>query len=231
MLSLPFALRLGGWSALVIFPLAIALFGSTALMMDKCLAALPSHVVPTLPSLSAHVLGSWGAVLSQVVCQLDLFGAACTALVIAWAQIHSLMGEWAGWGGVPGFGWAVVGCTGIAAALQLPKSFRELAVFSVWGVLCVVLVVTASVVLVVGDPTTRLLQTTGGGTESGHGGSERAGSWHVGSGRTVEGGVLGRRLASVHTMESMTKHEVWEDVRLMGRHVGVTQLGVGHGSV
>lgn len=146
MLSLPYALRLAGWSALPLLPLTVLFFAITSLMLHTCLAHLPPHTPPTISSLGLQQYGITGQLVARIANSADLFSGACVGLVVAWTQLGILIPTW-----TSGFGGDMlkVGLSTVAVVpFLLRKNLGELAMASLWGVLCVAFVCVTVVYLV-----------------------------------------------------------------------------------
>jgi solute carrier family 32 (vesicular inhibitory amino acid transporter) len=86
MLSMPYAMRLGGWAGLAALASALALFAASAHALIAALELLPAGAPKTYPALGAAAFGPRGAKLVAVAALSEFGGGAVCTLAFAFAQ-------------------------------------------------------------------------------------------------------------------------------------------------
>ncbi|KAK9825697.1 hypothetical protein WJX81_006348 [Elliptochloris bilobata] len=151
MLSMPYAVMLGGWLSLGALVVAAAVFCVSGLLIVKNFDKVPAGMPHTYPALGVCVLGPSGRYVVGVSTVAEFFGASCIMLVILWKEIETLMDD----SGVLGMSVhhtaIIVGTLAIAPLLFIP-SFKKLSWLSMAGCLSTVLVTITVVAAVALDP-------------------------------------------------------------------------------
>ncbi|PSC72470.1 Vacuolar amino acid transporter 1 [Micractinium conductrix] len=91
MLSMPYALRLGGWAALGVLGALLPLFALSGLLIVWAFDRLPAHVPRTYPDLGHAAAGAAGRRAVLCCSFLELFGGSCILLMVAWRMAELLL--------------------------------------------------------------------------------------------------------------------------------------------
>jgi len=94
LLSQPYALRVGGWAALVSQAATVVLFSFSAVFIDSCCSSLPMGVATSFPTIAMAAGGrKYGRTLSMlatIVGVLEMFCTLAIAIIVAMDQIELL---------------------------------------------------------------------------------------------------------------------------------------------
>lgn len=162
LLSMPYAMRLSGWSGLATLAIAAAVFCASGKLIVKSFERLPDGP-KSYARLGFAALGTTGKTLVLVFATLEFFGALCITLVIIYKQIESFLPDSGGLGLSPVQLSAAIATIALAPLLFVP-SLRHLSHFSSLGVVSSFVVMAAVVAATVIDPhrTAAPLQTVPG---------------------------------------------------------------------
>ncbi|KAL4447326.1 hypothetical protein ABPG77_007359 [Micractinium sp. CCAP 211/92] len=150
LLSMPFALRKGGWAALGVQALLLPLFALSGQLIVWAFDLLPATVPRTYPALGRAAAGRHGLRAVMLFSFLELFGGSCILLMVAWRMAELLLPP--GLGPLDGrqLSAAVVSC------LLLPILFvdirKGLSRLSAVGLSSCLLVIAVTLGLLVLDP-------------------------------------------------------------------------------
>jgi vesicular inhibitory amino acid transporter len=88
MLSMPYAMRLGGWAGLGALAGSLALFNVSAHALVAGLGRLPPGAPPTYPALGAAAFGDRGKGIVTLLAVAEFGGGAVLTLAFAFSQAH-----------------------------------------------------------------------------------------------------------------------------------------------
>ncbi|KAL4443562.1 hypothetical protein ABPG75_011299 [Micractinium tetrahymenae] len=91
LLSMPFALRMGGWVALGVQALLLPLFALSGQLIVWAFDLLPAAVPRTYPELGRAAAGRHGVRAVMIFSFLELFGGSCILLMVAWRMAELLL--------------------------------------------------------------------------------------------------------------------------------------------
>lgn len=109
LLTIPYAVQKGGWTALGLLALLVPLFGFSGQLICTAFDCLPPRAPRSYPELGRVAAGAAGQRAVLVFCGLELFGATVMLLMVAWQMLELLLpteGARGGWArGGRGVGW------------------------------------------------------------------------------------------------------------------------------
>lgn len=145
MLSMPYAMRLGGWAGLAALAAALALFATSAHALVAALELLPPGAPNTYPALGAAAFGEKGATLVAFAALCEFGGGAVCTLAFAFAQAALL---------APAASLATIAPAVLGATLPLlaVSSFKKLTPLSAIGNVSSAAVFVAVAACVFADP-------------------------------------------------------------------------------
>lgn len=150
LLSMPYAMKLSGWSGLAALFMAVAVFCSSGKLIVKSFERLPDGP-KSYARLGFTALGTSGKSAVLVFAILEFFGALCMTLVVIYKQIESFLPDKGAWGLSSVQLSAVVATVALLPLLFVP-SLRHLSHFSSLGVISSFVVMTVVVAATVIDP-------------------------------------------------------------------------------
>lgn len=161
MLSMPYAMRLGGWAGLAALASALALFAASAQALIAALELLPAGAPKTYPALGAAAFGPRGAKLVAVAALCEFGGGAVCTLAFAFAQAALF---------VPHANLSTIAPAVLAVTLPLLAvgSFKRLTPLSALGNVSSAAVFAAVAACVVVDPHRTAFSTNGHATPGHH---------------------------------------------------------------
>jgi vesicular inhibitory amino acid transporter len=124
LLSQPYGLRLGGWTALAALAGTAALFFTSASLLARACDLLPPGVPRTFPELGEALAGRAGRVAVAAAASVELFGAAIISMVVVLQQLELLLPS-EGLGDLsPQVIASIITAAGLLPALALPNVSR-----------------------------------------------------------------------------------------------------------
>lgn len=93
LLSMAYAVRLGGWLALLTLGAAAAASLCSGLLICKAFEHLPPGTHKTFPELGGAAGGRWGRHVATSAALAECWGGACIALLVMWEHLVLVMPE------------------------------------------------------------------------------------------------------------------------------------------
>eukprot|EP00249_Psilotum_nudum_P010207 c22402_g1_i1 orf=257-1489(-) len=90
LLSLGYAIQLGGWLGLVFLGALSVIFCFSAKLICQSFDSLPAQMVPSYPNLGAKTYGVLGRWVVMVMGIAEFFGACCLCLIVFWQSVAIL---------------------------------------------------------------------------------------------------------------------------------------------
>ena len=91
LLTIPYAVKKGGWAALGALGLLVPLFGCSGRLICAAFDCLPPRAPRSYPELGRAAGGRAGQRAVLLFCGLELFGATVMLLMVAWQQLELLL--------------------------------------------------------------------------------------------------------------------------------------------
>ena len=91
LLTIPYAVKKGGWAALGALGLLVPLFGCSGQLICGAFDCLPPRAPRSYPELGRAAGGRAGQRAVLLFCGLELFGATVMLLMVAWQQLELLL--------------------------------------------------------------------------------------------------------------------------------------------
>lgn len=150
LLSMPFALRKGGWAALGVQALLLPLFALSGQLIVWAFDLLPAAVPRTYPALGRAAAGRHGLRAVMLFSFLELFGGSCILLMVAWRMAELLLPP--GLGPLNGRQLAAGGVSCLLLPILFVDIRRGLSRLSAVGLSSCLLVIVLTLALLVLDP-------------------------------------------------------------------------------
>ncbi|CAM6099324.1 unnamed protein product [Calypogeia fissa] len=155
LLSLGFAVKLGGWMSLALLAIIGVIFAYSAKLICRSFLKVPRSVVPSYPNLGATVYGTPGQLAVMLMGGTEFFGALCLCLIIVWQSITMLLPASPLCVGricfTPGQV-AILGSTLVMLPAVLVRTFSRLTSISISGVISSLLLTSVVVIAYAVDP-------------------------------------------------------------------------------
>ncbi|KAL2611263.1 hypothetical protein R1flu_022955 [Riccia fluitans] len=90
-LSLGYAVNLGGWASLAILGVLASLLSYSAKLIGRSFDKVPQNLVPSYPNLGRTVFGLPGQFAVMIMGGAEFFGAFCLCLIVIWQSITMLL--------------------------------------------------------------------------------------------------------------------------------------------
>ncbi|KAL3682530.1 hypothetical protein R1sor_000552 [Riccia sorocarpa] len=90
-LSLGYAVKLGGWASLIILGLLATLLCYSAKLIGRSFDKVPPNLVPSYPNLGHTAFGLPGQLAVMIMGGAEFFGALCLCLIVIWQSIAMLL--------------------------------------------------------------------------------------------------------------------------------------------
>ncbi|KAK9907650.1 hypothetical protein WJX75_007699 [Coccomyxa subellipsoidea] len=153
LLSMPFAMKQGGWIGMAALAGATAVFCLSGKLIVRNFDKMPPNTSHTYPALGELALGPPGRFLVGFLALTEFFGGSCIMLVVIWRELLGLFQEDHGLIlGLTPFYFSVVACTVATAPLMFIPSFKKLSWLSMLGCISTVLVTITVLAAVAMDP-------------------------------------------------------------------------------
>ncbi|DBB09681.1 hypothetical protein WJX82_002703 [Trebouxia sp. C0006] len=151
LLSTAYALKLGGWMALLGLAANAACFATAGLMQIRCLDSLPSHLPRTYHDVGQFACGQTGRVLVSAVTTLEYFGYACMQLILLWHQLEAVLPSRTLFGAHHHYVVLVIALVAVCPILLI-GNFRHVSILSVLGISCTSVLLVSVCGAVAEDP-------------------------------------------------------------------------------
>eukprot|EP00884_Botryococcus_braunii_P012581 jgi/Botrbrau1/21323/Bobra.0184s0033.1 len=151
LLSMPYAMRLGGWLAIGALFLATTTFCYSGRLLVKAFDKLPPGAVHTYPALGVAAIGRPGKYLVASLAMTEYFAASALMLIVIWKELLVLV-HFDGLLTTSVFSSVVLVSLAGTLPLLLIPSFRRLSWLSGLGCLCSTLITITVLACVAMDP-------------------------------------------------------------------------------
>ncbi|BBN16514.1 hypothetical protein MPTK1_7g06990 [Marchantia polymorpha subsp. ruderalis] len=154
-LSLGYAVRLGGWASMVLQAVLALLLCYSAKLICRSFDRVPPNLVPSYPNLGHTVFGVPGQFAVMLMGGAEFFGALCLCLIVIWQSITMLLPSYPLCLGVycmiP-MEVAILGSTLIMVPAVLIRTFSRLTSLSISGVISSLLLTSVVIIAYAMDP-------------------------------------------------------------------------------
>ncbi|CAK0784981.1 hypothetical protein CVIRNUC_008186 [Coccomyxa viridis] len=152
LLSMPFAMRQGGWVGMLALAIATAVFCISGKLIVRNFEKMPPDVAHTYPALGVQAIGPVGRYLVGFFALSEFYGGSCIVLVVIWRELQGILPRDMKVAGLSPFVFSVVVGTVATLPLMFIPSFKRLSWLSLLGCISTVVVTVTVIAAVAMDP-------------------------------------------------------------------------------
>ncbi|CAL8462945.1 g2479 [Coccomyxa elongata] len=152
LLSMPFAMKQGGWVGMAALAVATAVFCLSGKLIVRNFEKMPPDTSHTYPALGRLALGKTGFYTVGTLAFTEFFGDSLIVLIVMWQELAAVLPKGGLVMGLSPFHFSVVVCTLATAPLMFIPSFKKLSWLSMLGCISTVLVTITVLAAVAMDP-------------------------------------------------------------------------------